>query len=366
MKYITTLVFVSVLTSVGLMPLAASATSLPPLPIYYFSPDFGSYTGQDEISVELRYSGDSVDPITSIKSYINYDPSLRYGTVIDTTNSDFAYWWEKALTRGGSLGQIRLQASSPESKKIALITTIHFRALKAGSATLTHDESSLALTANDQDVLNVPGSPGATLTLTGTSFFTPSAYERNLRVGDQNADVKRLQAFLNSSGYQLVSQGPGSPGNETTYFGSLTKRAVIRFQEANTLKILSPFGLTKGTGFVGPSTRAFLNKNVRGSSSEVISLLDKGLLPVPPRSAVFSRSLFVGVQHEEVKSLQELFASDTALYPEGLITGYFGPLTERAVQRFQLKHGVVADSTDPGYGIVGPKTRARLQEIFGQ
>jgi len=44
------------------------------------------------------------------------------------------------------------------------------------------------------------------------------------------------------------------------------------------------------------------------------------------------------------------------------VTGYFGPLTEAAVQRWQAAHGVVssgmADTT--GFGYVGPKTRAAM------
>jgi len=57
------------------------------------------------------------------------------------------------------------------------------------------------------------------------------------------------------------------------------------------------------------------------------------------------------------------------LYPEGLITGYFGPLTEKAVQRFQLKYKIVNSKTpesDPGYGYVGPKTRGKLNELIGR
>jgi len=36
-------------------------------------------------------------------------------------------------------------------------------------------------------------------------------------------DVKKLQEFLNTNGFKLADSGPGSPGNETTFFGSLTR-----------------------------------------------------------------------------------------------------------------------------------------------
>ena len=64
----------------------------------------------------------------------------------------------------------------------------------------------------------------------------------------------------------------------------------------------------------------------------------------------------------EVTKLQQFLAQDSSIYPSGLLTGYFGPMTESAVQRWQATHGVVssgsADTT--GYGYVGPKTRAAM------
>ena len=85
-------------------------------------------------------------------------------------------------------------------------------------------------------------------------------------------------------------------------------------------------------------------------------------------SALFLKTLRKGVQNDDTKRLQELLASDNTIYPEGLVTGYFGQLTEKAVQRFQAKYNLVSSGTPgtTGYGLVGPKTRAKLQEIFGE
>lgn len=82
------------------------------------------------------------------------------------------------------------------------------------------------------------------------------ALSRNLQIGDQGNDVLELQKFLNTFAESKISvSGPGSPGNETGYFGQLTKLAVIRYQEKFFNEILLPHGLVKGTGFVGESTR---------------------------------------------------------------------------------------------------------------
>src|SRR3989344_3669103 len=68
--------------------------------------------------------------------------------------------------------------------------------------------------------------------------------------------------------------------------------------------------------------------------------------------------LRVGSTGEEVRSLQQILASDPTLYPEGLVTGFYGPLTARAVSRFQAK--LRLDQV----GQVGPLTLAKINEIL--
>lgn len=82
-------------------------------------------------------------------------------------------------------------------------------------------------------------------------------------------------------------------------------------------------------------------------------------------SAVFTTPLWIGLQSEDVRRLQTLLATKPEIYPEGKITGYFGSLTKKAVQRFQLQYSVVDSELDPALGYVGPKTRIKLKEVFG-
>lgn len=87
---------------------------------------------------------------------------------------------------------------------------------------------------------------------------------------------------------------------------------------------------------------------------------------VPPAFGVFVKNLSPGQRGEEVKRLQELLSQDKEIYPEGLTTGFYGPQTLKAVRRFQLKYGVIKNESDSGNGLVGPKTIAKLSEVFGK
>lgn len=72
------------------------------------------------------------------------------------------------------------------------------------------------------------------------------------------------------------------------------------------------------------------------------------------------RQLREGMSGDDVKALQALLAADADVYPEGLITGYYGRLTANAVKRFQKKKGL------PEVGHVGPKTLEKIKEQHAQ
>src|SRR4051812_46141555 len=53
----------------------------------------------------------------------------------------------------------------------------------------------------------------------------------DLRLGSRSGDVLNLQKILNMSPDTMIaSSGPGSPGNETSYFGRATWAAVKKYQ----------------------------------------------------------------------------------------------------------------------------------------
>lgn len=66
-----------------------------------------------------------------------------------------------------------------------------------------------------------------------------------LRISTKNRFVLELQKILNRLGFNISKTGPGSPGQETDFFGSLTEKAVKDFQKSNGLTV---------DGVVGPIT----------------------------------------------------------------------------------------------------------------
>jgi peptidoglycan hydrolase-like protein with peptidoglycan-binding domain len=85
-----------------------------------------------------------------------------------------------------------------------------------------------------------------------TQFFAPALlFVNDLRLGMTHPDVHRLQVELNKNkATQVAQNGPGSPGEETEYFGILTINAVKKYQALHNLPV---------TGFCGPLTRAALS-----------------------------------------------------------------------------------------------------------
>ncbi len=76
--------------------------------------------------------------------------------------------------------------------------------------------------------------------------------------------------------------------------------------------------------------------------------------PLVADAALLTRELQFGMSGSDVSSLQMFLAKDPSVYPQGLVTGYFGLMTKAAVINFQRQNGIAM------VGRVGPVTLAAI------
>jgi len=155
-----------------------------------------------------------------------------------------------------------------------------------------------------------------------------------LRVGDKNKHVEHLQVLL-AGEPSLYPQG-----RITSYFGPLTEGAVKAFQKRHKLP---------ATGVANTTT---LKKLEQLSSIEVVKDT------ATPFDAAFSRDLKLGVSGGDVSVLQQ-FLINAEAYPGALVTGYFGPRTQAALQTFQKEQNI-----NPPAGYFGPLTKKRVLNLI--
>lgn len=74
----------------------------------------------------------------------------------------------------------------------------------------------------------------------------------------------------------------------------------------------------------------------------------------------FNSDLYLGMaNNNNVRCLQEFLKNQGSnIYPEGLVTGNFGSLTQAAVKRFQAKYSIAQT------GYVGPITRGKINQML--
>lgn len=71
-----------------------------------------------------------------------------------------------------------------------------------------------------------------------------------------------------------------------------------------------------------------------------------------------SGQMGIGASGSDVINLQTFLASNPYMYPEGIVSGYYGNLTANAVARFQSTYGISA------IGRVGPATLGKINNLI--
>jgi len=86
------------------------------------------------------------------------------------------------------------------------------------------------------------------------------------------------------------------------------------------------------------------------------------IAPVAKPKYTFTKDLQFEMTDPDVKALQDVLKYEGLFPANAESTGYFGAITKKGVQDWQIKHKIV--SSGAGFGRVGPLTRAKLNSIY--
>lgn len=197
-----------------------------------------------------------------------------------------------------------------------------------------------------QGVKDFFGSPGRPLYASRAlpTTFTTDILSVTATSTEHGAKLYALQVALRHLGFYPGTEADLAACPIGGIFGPCITTAVRAFQAAQGLE---------ETGTLGPRTRAALAAKLNPPAT----------IPTGGSCVAFASDLKLdatnATTNDEVSRLQKILAQSKEIYPEGLVTGYYGPATDRAVKKFQLAKGIVsADSS--AYGLVGPVTKAAL------
>jgi len=93
------------------------------------------------------------------------------------------------------------------------------------------------------------------------------------------------------------------------------------------------------------------------AGNKEVKFNESGSLASSTPALHFVRTWQKGDKDIEIEHLQEILVADKDSYPEKLVTGYFGSLTQSALKRFQAKHGLSQT------GIVDIATQNKLNTV---
>lgn len=161
--------------------------------------------------------------------------------------------------------------------------------------------------------------------------------DNTLKQGTTHADVQQLQSILKQKGYFKDSQ-------TTTYFGPITKKAVMDFQKANGLVV---------DGIVGKNTYGKL----LGKSFQELAPKPTTTKPITakPASNSNTRVMKLSSTGQAVMKLQQdlKFLGYFTYYKT---TDYYGTITTEAVRKFQISQKLKAT------GVADAKTQELIRK----
>jgi hypothetical protein len=237
--------------------------------------------------------------------------------------------------------------------------TLTVGASEATIESITVNGSSFTVTLQPQSTITVHSVDKKVMTVDGSSVFIQSSgcnsSESFLKISTVN-DPRQVTLTVTpssstcSGNVDNSASSGGGGGIVSGGGGGVSSAPAARAQ------IIKPDG-----------TVVYLDQGTQMAKSGASS----GQKSVLGTASPISRALSRNTDNADVKRLQQILNSDpdtritsTGVGAPGNESTVFGKMTEDAVKKFQQKYGI-AGPGDSGYGSVGPKTRAKLNEVGG-
>ncbi len=207
------------------------------------------------------------------------------------------------------------------------------------------------------------------LTMPGNSYIkVSSTNRRNLTTTGSTVITTTSTCTDSASTYEYKS--PYSVGS------SLTLTVNVGSDTCTTGGAAGGSGSPGGGGGGGSSGASYTYVPPTTQPAAVVKAAPKATVSAPAAVAAISanitRAFAKGATSPQIKTLQQLLNSDpdtriaaTGVGSPGQETTLFGPATLKALQKFQVKYGIAKPGVE-GYGVLGPKTRAKLNELGGK
>ncbi len=332
--------------------------------------DTGDYLTPISVGVTDQAEGVTWDP-TGDYLYVIGEASFftKYRTNAFSSQAIFSGLSDGGYVLKSSFVDTNGVTSASQDRAFTVNTDVTAPTITPGAVSVTSSGATIPWTTNE----NASSSVSYGLTTSYGSVSTSS---------DSTNHSVTLSGLSESTLYHYKITAIDAAGNvQNTSDGTFTTSASagVSVTDPNASPAPAP---GSQTGVSGPSMSASELQAIFGNRAQPIP--NAPVLGVPalnqpiwlPGGAVSSGLVIsnirsFGATSADIRTIQRLLNSfaDTrvALSGVGSIgreTNYFGPATRAAVQKFQLKFGIVKSPAEQGYGVVGPKTRAKMNELL--
>jgi peptidoglycan hydrolase-like protein with peptidoglycan-binding domain len=199
------------------------------------------------------------------------------------------------------------------------------------SSTISYHKPDVTITSLPEPVKINGGAVTTDKSLVTISFETDKAVTKMIVSPYSDFHFAKIETFTATKSWNLCFDNPGCP------------EGIYRIH----VKFFTDDGAEFGPFFAG----------IEYHKAAATLTSAKSIL-----SVVLKKNLTMGMRSDDVKIVQIILAKDKEIYPEGLVTGLYGALTRKAVQRFQDKYQL-ATSKSSDYGKVQGKTLAKFMEL---